>query len=85
MNHILGFSNRIGRGANFRSRHRLFASRQSFGWWVAVVIGMSVVTTMLTWSHYGRYSIPIRPLIQVGSAIGTFAFWRIVLGLPSER
>jgi hypothetical protein len=61
------------------------ASRQSFGWWVAVVIGMSVVTTMLTWSHYGRYSIPIRPLIQVGSAIGTFAFWRIVLGLPSER
>ncbi|MEQ1904765.1 MAG: hypothetical protein ABL888_11310 [Pirellulaceae bacterium] len=61
------------------------ASRQSFGWWIAVVIGMSVLTTMLTWSHYGRYSIPIRPLIHVGSAIGTFAFWRFVLGLSPKR
>jgi hypothetical protein len=61
------------------------ASRRSFGWWIAVVVGMSVVLTMLTWSHYGRYSIPIRPLIHVGSAIGTFAFWRFVLGLSPLR
>jgi hypothetical protein len=62
-----------------------YASRNSLGFWVAVFVGLSVVTTMLTWSHYGRYSIPIRPLIHVASAVGTIAFWKYVIGKLGQR
>ncbi len=58
-----------------------YASRKSLGFWVVVFVMLSVVTTMLTWSHYGRYSIPIRPLIHVACAVGTIVFWKFVLGL----
>jgi hypothetical protein len=50
-------------------------SRSPFGFWVAAIIGVSLLTTMLTWPHYGRYSIPFRPLIHVACAVGTVNFW----------
>lgn len=62
-----------------------WVSRKSLGTWIAIIVGLSLVTTMLTWPHYGRYSIPIRPLIHVASAIGTVAFWKCVLGMLRDK
>ena len=49
------------------------------GFWIALILFLSLATTMLTWSHFGRYLIPIRPLIHIASAIGTVYFWRWVV------
>ncbi len=49
------------------------------GFWIALIVLCSLLTTMLTWSHFGRYMIPIRPLIHCASAIGTFYFWRWII------
>ncbi len=57
-------------------------SWRQYGMWAAIVVALSLVTTMLTWAHYGRYSIPIRPLIHLGSAVtGTYLLtWLISAG-----
>ena len=55
------------------------ASWSRFGFWVALILFLSTATTMLTWSHEGRYLIPVRPLIHCAAAIGTVYFWRWVL------
>ncbi len=48
-------------------------SWRRFGVWATIVMALSLATTMLTWAHYGRYSIPVRPLIHIGSAVtGTY-------------
>lgn len=59
--------------------------RWPFGFWIAAIVSVSLLTTMLTWPHYGRYSIPIRPLIHVACAVGTVNFWTWVLGKLSAR
>ncbi len=53
--------------------------RRRFGFWIAAFVFMSLATTVLTWSHYGRYSIPIRPLLHVGCAIGTIQLWAAII------
>lgn len=35
-----------------------------------LVLLISLLTTLLTFSHFGRYSIPVRPLLHVSCAIG---------------
>jgi hypothetical protein len=55
-----------------------YSSRKTLGIWIAAIVALSTVSTMLTWSHYGRYSIPIRPLIHAACAVGTIAFWRLI-------
>lgn len=59
--------------------------RHSIGWWILLCVGLSVVTTALTWSHFGRYSLPIRPLVHVACAIGTMCFWTFVFQLTKSR
>ena len=54
------------------------ASWRSFGFWIVLILFFSLATTMLTWSHHGRYLIPVRPLIHCAAAIGTVCFWRWV-------
>jgi len=56
------------------------ATRKTTGFWIVAVVLMSIITTSLTWPHYGRYSIPFRPLVHVASAIGTVMFWSYLLG-----
>jgi hypothetical protein len=56
-----------------------WATWRSTGFWIVAILMLSVVTTSLTWSHYGRYSLPIRPLIHVASAMGTVYFWSAIL------
>lgn len=51
------------------------------GKWILIATSLSVLTTSLTWSHYGRFSIPIRPLWHLASAWTIVAFWVWVLGL----
>lgn len=53
----------------------VWADRDGLGRWMALALALSLVTTMLTWPHYGRYSLPLRPLIHAGAAIGTVWFW----------
>ncbi len=43
---------------------------RKIGAWLGLMILLSLVTTMLTWSDHGRLSIPIRPLIDVAAAVG---------------
>ena len=56
-----------------------YVTRKNFGFWVFSCVALSVITTSLAWPHYGRYSIPLRPLIHLASAIGTVSCWREVL------
>ncbi len=51
---------------------------RQWGRWIAVVWLLSLMVTVLTISHQGRYSIPIRPLLHVACAIGTVWFWTMV-------
>ena len=44
-------------------------SWKRFGGWATLVLFLSIATAMITWAHYGRYSIPVRPLIHLGSAV----------------
>ena len=53
--------------------------RREIGFWVAIVLTMSILTACITWPHYGRYSLPIRPLVHVASALGTVALWQMLL------
>lgn len=55
------------------------ASWHRFGFWVALILFCSTVTTMLTWSHHGRYLIPLRPLIHCASAVGTIYCWKYLV------
>lgn len=58
----------------------VFIDRRGLGFWVGLILFLSIATTMLTWSDYGRYLIPVRPLLHCGCAIGTIRFWRSVIG-----
>lgn len=60
-------------------------SWKRFGFWIALILFMSAVSTMLLWSHHGRYSIPIRPLWHVTSAIGVVCFWSRVFRFVNQR
>lgn len=64
-------------------------SWQRFGRWATLVLFLSLATTMLTWAHHGRYSIPVRPLIHLGSAVsGAFLLswvWGRVSSLKKSR
>lgn len=52
-----------------------WSARRSLGGWIALVVLLSLVTTGLTWSHYGRYSIPLRPLLHISCGLGTVYLW----------
>jgi hypothetical protein len=54
-------------------------SRRSFGGWIFLATALSVATTMLTWSHYGRFAIPIRPFWHLAAAVTIVEFWRWAL------
>jgi hypothetical protein len=49
------------------------------GFWFAVFLGLSLATTCVAWPHFGRYSIPLRPLVHVACAVGTVRFWSLQL------
>lgn len=49
--------------------------RRGLGLWIALIVLLSLVTTGLTWPHYGRYSIPFRPLLHIACGVGTVYFW----------
>lgn len=50
-------------------------SWRQFGFWVALATGLSILTAVVTWAHYGRFSLPVRPLWHASCAIGiTLAF-----------
>lgn len=53
-------------------------SRRTFGGWIFLATALSVATTMLTWSHYGRFAIPIRPFWHLAAAVTVVEFWRWV-------
>jgi hypothetical protein len=57
-----------------------WSTRRSLGFWIGLVVVLSLVTTGCTWSHYGRYSIPFRPLLHLACGIGTVYFWTAVVG-----
>jgi hypothetical protein len=57
-----------------------WSTRRSLGVWIGLVVVLSLVTTGLTWPHYGRYSIPFRPLLHLACGIGTVYFWTGLLG-----
>ena len=61
----------------------LFDWRRMSGW-IAIFILLSVLTTMITWSHHGRYAIPVRPLMHIGCAIGFVKYWSFVLKYVDE-
>lgn len=52
-----------------------WSTRHSLGRWIALIVLLSLVTTGLTWSHYGRYSIPFRPLLHIACGLGTVYLW----------
>jgi len=52
--------------------------RKSVGQWIMIATLLSLGTTMLTWSHYGRFAIPIRPFWHVACAISIVSFWGMV-------
>jgi hypothetical protein len=56
-----------------------YATRRGTGAWIAIFLLLSIFSTSLTWPHYGRYSLPVRPLMHVASAIGAVYFWSWVL------
>lgn len=56
-----------------------------FGFWAALIVVLSLVSTMLTWEHFGRYSIPIRPLVHAACAVGTVSFWRMILSARKQK
>lgn len=56
-----------------------WSMRRGLGLWIALIVGLSLVTTALTWPHYGRYSIPFRPLLHVACGVGTVCFWTGVI------
>lgn len=53
-------------------------TRDSIGFWVILAVSLSLLTVALTWEHFGRYSLPIRPMIHVGFAVA-------VIFLPIRR
>lgn len=55
------------------------ATRKTTGFWIVVIVSLSAITTGLTWPHFGRYSIPFRPLVHSASAIGTVMLWSHLL------
>ncbi len=59
-------------------------ARRNFGIWVIVFWTLSLVATSLTWSHFGRYSIPLRPIMHVACAVGTVMLWSRILGLNHQ-
>ncbi len=46
--------------------------RSSVGVWIFLGSSLSLVTVALTWEHFGRYSLPIRPMIHVGFGMSVF-------------
>ena len=57
-----------------------WSTRRSLGLWIGLVVALSLLTTGLTWPHYGRYSIPFRPLLHVACGVGTVYFWTKIIG-----
>jgi hypothetical protein len=57
-----------------------WSTRRSLGLWIGLVVALSLLTTGLTWPHYGRYSIPFRPLLHVACGVGTVYFWTKIFG-----
>ncbi len=62
----------------------VFLSRSSIGGWILLATLLSLGTTMLTWSHYGRFSIPIRPFWHVAAAVTVVVFWQRILRCQSR-
>ena len=60
-------------------------SWRKFGFWVAVITFLSLATTILTWSHHGRFAIPIRPVWHAATGIGIVLFWSWVLGMRRQK
>jgi hypothetical protein len=50
-----------------------------WGRWIGIIFLLSLLVTVLTFSHQGRYSLPVRPLLHVACAIGTVWFWKGIL------
>lgn len=53
----------------------IYGTWRRLGFWIALVTILSIITTMLTWSHHGRFAIPIRPIWHVGCALGILYVW----------
>jgi len=53
--------------------------RRSLGFWVGLLALLSLATAALTWTQYGRCSIPLRPLLHVTCGVGTVYFWSGIL------
>ena len=54
----------------------IIVDRRGFGFWIGLILFLSIATTVLTWSDFGRYLIPVRPILHCACAIGTIRFWR---------
>ena len=48
---------------------------RQFGFWVVIIVFLSTAATMLTWSGLGRYSVPMRPVIQCAVGAGMVCVW----------
>lgn len=57
---------------------------RQFGFWVVLVVFLSTAATMLTWSGLGRYSVPMRPVIQCAVGAGTVYIWILATKLPGR-
>ena len=53
----------------------VYGTWRRYGFWIALVTFLSLATTVVTWSHNGRFAIPIRPIWHVGCALGILYFW----------
>ncbi len=53
--------------------------RRSLGFWIGLLAILSLTTAALTWTQYGRCSIPLRPLLHVACGVGTVYFWSGIL------
>ena len=58
--------------------------RRRMGFGIGLILFLSIATTVLTWSDYGRYLIPVRPILHCGCAIGTVRFWQMVFSWLSK-
>ena len=90
--HHLGFSGQrpwFLNLANFAllavAAYGCYVTRSSYGVTVLILVSASVVTTALTWSHFGRYFLPLRPAVHVAAALGIASFLNILRRSPYDE
>lgn len=63
----------------------VYSSKHELGKLFAILTMLSILTAVVTWSHHGRYSLPLRPFWHVMSAWTTVWFWQGIFRIANRR